>query len=216
MPYGQSSAFALAQQTMNRLLLATNNQGKLRELRALLAVADVEIQLITPAEAGIRLHVEEDGDTYVENASKKAMAFSQASGMVTLADDSGLEVDALGGEPGLRSARYLPKQGATDADRRAYLLRKLADKPRPWLARFRAAVAIASPGRPVRHSEGECWGEIIPDERGDGGFGYDRIFLVQGTGMTMAQLPMDQKNGISHRARAVMSASRILRDTFPS
>ena len=199
---------------MNSLLLATNNPGKVRELRALLRGFD--IQLVTPKEAGLRLHVDEDGDTYVENASKKAMDFSQASGLVALADDSGLEVDALGGEPGLRSARYLSGTDATDADRRAYLLRKLAGKPRPWLARFLAAVAVASPGRSVRHAEGECAGEIIPDERGSEGFGYDRIFLVQGTGLTMAELPMEQKNRLSHRARAVMNASYILRDAFPS
>jgi XTP/dITP diphosphohydrolase len=201
-------------QTMNRLLLATNNPGKLRELRALLG--QFEIQLLTPEEVGLRLNVEEDGKTYVENAAKKAVAFCHASGLVCLADDSGLEVDALGGEPGLRSARYLPGTGATDADRRAYLLRHLASRPRPWLARFRAAVAVASPGSSARHAEGECRGEIIPDERGYGGFGYDRIFLVQGTGLTMAQLPMARKNRISHRAQAILNASQILRDTFPN
>jgi XTP/dITP diphosphohydrolase len=199
---------------MHRLLLATSNAGKLRELRALLG--NLELQLVSPAELGLRLHVEEDGETYAANASKKAEAFCQASGLVCLADDSGLEVDALGGEPGLRSARYLPGPGAQDADRRSYLLRKLAGRPRPWLARFRAAVAIASPGSSVGNAEGECRGEIIADERGDGGFGYDRIFLVEGTGLTMAELPMEQKNRISHRARAVMNASEILRAAFPS
>jgi XTP/dITP diphosphohydrolase len=198
---------------MHSLLLATNNPGKLAELRALLR--DFNLQVVTPEEAGLRLHVEEDGNTYVENASKKAAEFSRESGLTALADDSGLEVDALGGEPGLRSARYLSGPEATDADRRAYLLQKLVGKPRPWLARFRAAVAIASPGNRVRHAEGACAGEIIPDERGDGGFGYDRIFVVQGTGLTMAELPMEQKNRISHRARAVMNASRILREAFP-
>jgi XTP/dITP diphosphohydrolase len=199
---------------MNRLLLATNNPGKVRELRALLR--DLDIQLITPEELGLELHVEEDGDTYVENASKKAVAFSRAAGLAALADDSGLEVDALGGEPGLRSARYLGGSGATDADRRAFLLSKLAGKPRPWVARFRAAVAVASPGNAVQHAVGECPGEIIAAERGEGGFGYDRIFLVQGTALTMAELPMEQKNRISHRARAVMNAFHILRDVFPS
>jgi XTP/dITP diphosphohydrolase len=198
---------------MNSLLLATNNPGKLQELRALLR--DFNLRLLTPEEAGLRLHVEEDGNTYVDNASKKAVEFSRASGLAALADDSGLEVDALGGEPGLRSARYLSGTQATDADRRAYLLQQLAGRPRPWLARFRAAVAIALPGNGVRHAEGECPGEIIPQERGDGGFGYDRIFVVQGTGRTMAELPMEQKNRISHRARAVMNAFPILRDAFP-
>jgi XTP/dITP diphosphohydrolase len=209
---GPLKAFAPEKEIMNSLLLATNNPGKLRELRALLR--DFDLRIVTPEEAGLRLRVEEDGTTYVENASKKAEEFARASGLAALADDSGLEVDALGGEPGLRSARYLAGADATDADRRAYLLRKLSGKPRPWTARFRAAVAIASPGGSTRYAEGNCSGEIIPDERGDGGFGYDRIFLVQGTGLTMAELPAEQKNRMSHRARAVMNAFPILRETF--
>ena len=199
---------------MNKLLLATNNAGKLTELRALLS--NFALQLIAPQELGLTLHIVEDGDTYAANASKKAAAFCQASGLVCLADDSGLEVEALGGEPGLRSARYLPGKGAQDADRRAYLLLKLAGKPRPWLARFRAVVAIASPGGSVHHAEGACRGEIIPNERGDRGFGYDRIFLVEGTGLTMAELSMEQKNRISHRARAVANAADIVREAFPN
>ncbi len=193
---------------MNRLLIATNNRGKVEELRALLH--ELPVQLVTPLEINLELDVLEDGSTYAENAGKKALAFAKASGLVSLADDSGLEVEALGGAPGLYSARYLSKPGATDADRRAYLLKNLGDKPRPWRARFRATVAIAVPGQRVQLAEGECRGEIIPEERGTGGFGYDPIFFIPELGRTMAELDMDEKNNVSHRARAVMNARPFL------
>lgn len=193
---------------MNKLLVATNNKGKVEEIRALLG--DLQIQLVTPAGINLNLEVKEDGQTYAENASKKAIAFARASGLISLADDSGLEVDALGGAPGLYSARYSPKPGAKDADRRAYLLQNLKDKPRPWTARFRATIAIAIPGKDVLLAEGTCEGEIIPEERGTGGFGYDPIFFIPELGRTMAELSMDEKNRLSHRARAVMNAKPIL------
>jgi XTP/dITP diphosphohydrolase len=193
---------------MNRLLIATNNRGKVEELRALLH--DLPVQLVTPLEINLELDVVEDGSTYAENAGKKALAFAQASGLVSLADDSGLEVEALGGAPGLYSARYLSKPGATDADRRAYLLKNLGDKPRPWRARFRATVAIAVPGQSLQLAEGYCQGEIIPEERGTGGFGYDPIFFIPELGRTMAELDMEEKNRVSHRARAVMNARPFL------
>lgn len=191
-----------------QLLIATNNPGKMEEMHALLAGLPAE--LVTPADIGLDLHVTEDGTTYAANAEKKAVAFARRSGLISLADDSGLEVDALGGAPGLYSARYLSTPGATDADRRAYLLKNLAGKPRPWLARFRAAVAIAVPNATAQVVEGACPGEIIPDERGSGGFGYDPIFFLSELGRTMAELGMDEKNRISHRARAVMKARPIL------
>ncbi|MGZ6316166.1 MAG: RdgB/HAM1 family non-canonical purine NTP pyrophosphatase [Anaerolineales bacterium] len=193
---------------MKKLLIATNNKGKTEEILALLA--GLRAELLTPSDVGIDLHVVEDGRTYAENAGKKAVAFAQASGLIALADDSGLEVDALGGAPGLYSARYLPEAGATDADRRAFLLKNLGARPRPWLARFRAAVAIALPGDAVQVVEGQCAGEIIPDERGTGGFGYDPIFFIPETGHTMAELEMDEKNRLSHRARAIINARPIL------
>ena len=193
---------------MNKLLLATNNRGKVEELRALLH--DLPVELVTPLDINLELDVLEDGSTYAENAGKKALAFAQASGLVSLADDSGLEVEALGGAPGLYSARYLSKPGATDADRRAYLLKNLGDKPRPWPARFRATVAIAVPGQRVQLAEGDCRGEIIPEERGTGGFGYDPIFFIPELGRTMAELGMEEKNRVSHRARAVMNARPFL------
>jgi XTP/dITP diphosphohydrolase len=210
---------------MNRLLIATNNRGKVAELRALLT--DLQVQLVTPVDINLDLDVPEGGKTYAENAEKKAKAFAQASGLVSLADDSGLEVEALEGAPGLYSARYgsalspyanlSPGKGSgggTDADRRAYLLENLSKKPRPWTARFRATIAIASPNLKVQLAEGQCQGEIIPEERGEGGFGYDPIFFIPELNRTMAQLGMDDKNRVSHRARAVMNAMPILEKIF--
>jgi len=198
----------------NQLLIATNNKGKVLELQALLA--DLKLELILPAEIGLKLEVEEDGHTYAENATKKAVAFARASGLIALADDSGLEVDALNGEPGLHSARYLPKPGATDADRRTYLLNNLhaMQAPRPWKAHFHATVAIAKSSGEVQLAEGNCPGEIIPEERGTGGFGYDPIFLLPETGHTMAELSSEEKNRLSHRARAVFAAKPILLEIF--
>jgi len=197
---------------MNRLLVATRNRGKAQELRALLM--DLELSLVTPQDLGLDLSVTEDGLTYVENAQKKAAAFAGATGLIALADDSGLEVDALDGAPGLHSARYVVTAGATDADRRGLLLTNLRDKPRPWRAHFRAALALSVSDGESYWTEGYCSGEIIPQERGSGGFGYDRIFLVDGTGRTMAELDLDQKNRISHRAMAVARARPILRRLF--
>jgi len=192
----------------NKLLIATNNKGKLKEFRAILG--DLDIQLLSPADLGLELDILEDGQTYAENATKKVMAFSRASGLVSLADDSGLEVDALDGAPGLHSARYSTLPNATDADRRATLLLNLSRYPRPWVARFRATVAIAGPGRSVELVEGICPGEIIPEERGRGGFGYDPIFLLSDSNRTMAELEMKEKNRLSHRGQAVQKAIPIL------
>jgi len=196
------------------LLIATNNQGKIEELQALLKGTGIE--LITPAQIDLDLDVIEDGHTYAENATKKAIAFAQASGLIALADDSGLEVEALNGEPGLYSARYGSQDGQklSDKDRRAYLIKHLKDKPRPWTARFCATIAIARPTGETYLTEGICEGEIIPEERGTGGFGYDPIFLLSELGKTMAELSMDEKNRLSHRARAVIKAKSILEVMF--
>jgi len=197
---------------MNKLLIATNNQGKVKELQDLFK--DTGIQLVTPSQIHLELDVIEDGYTYAENATKKAIAFAKASGLVSLADDSGLEVDALDRAPGLYSARYSPKPGSTDADRRAYLLQNLQGKPRPWTARFHATIAITIPNGETYLAEGICEGEIIHEERGTGGFGYDPIFLLPELGKTMAELSMGEKNRLSHRARAVMNATPILANLF--
>jgi XTP/dITP diphosphohydrolase len=194
---------------VTKLLIASTNRGKLREFQEILSGEPYDLFL--PADLGFALTVEETGMTYRENAALKARAFAQASGLITLSDDSGLEVQALGGAPGLHSARYAPQPGATDADRRAYLLENLRGKPRPWLARFVCTVAIATPQGEIFFTEGECPGEIIPEERGTHGFGYDPIFYFPERGMTMAELPPEEKNRISHRARAVRAAVPILR-----
>jgi len=203
---GQKKKYKLK---MHKLLIATNNKGKVKELQDLLK--ETGIELVTPAGINIDLEVEEDGKTYKENAAKKAIAFARASKLISLADDSGLEVDALNGAPGLYSARYHPKPGANDADRRAYLIENLMDKPRPWTAHFHATIAIAIPEQDVHIVEGNCFGEIIPQERGTGGFGYDPIFLFPELNRTMAELEMEEKNRISHRAKAVMNAIPILK-----
>lgn len=197
---------------MNKLLIATNNNGKVIELQDLLKGSGIEF--ITPAQLNLELDVEEDGTTYAQNASKKAIAFAKASGLISLADDSGLEVEALDGAPGLYSARYSPRPGAKDADRRAFLLENLKDKPRPWKAHFHATIAIATPAGQVQLAEGNCYGEIIPEERGTGGFGYDPIFFMPELGKTMAELDMDEKNRLSHRARGVTNAMPILKTLF--
>jgi XTP/dITP diphosphohydrolase len=194
------------------LLIATNNRGKVDEIKALLG--SLGLILLTPADLGLTLDVVEDGQTYAENAEKKARSFAQASGMTALGDDSGLEVDALDGQPGLHSHRFCPIPNATDADRRNYLLRRLGEEPRPWTARFKATVAIALPSGKVQLATGQCEGEIIPQERGSNGFGYDPIFFIPELGQTMAELEMKEKNRLSHRARAIQKAIPILKEAL--
>jgi XTP/dITP diphosphohydrolase len=197
---------------MHKILLATNNKGKVAEIKALLA--GTGLTLLTPADLGLTLEVTEDGMTYAANAIKKAAAFAQASGYIALGDDSGLEVDALNGQPGLHSHRFNPMPGATDADRRAYLLEKLRGAQRPWTAHFHATVAVVLPSGKTHLTSGICDGEIIPEERGSNGFGYDPIFFIPGIGHTMAELEMDEKNTLSHRALAIQNAIPILKELF--
>lgn len=193
---------------MQNILLGTQNHGKLAEIQHILGSL---FRVKTPSELGIKLNVIEDGTTYAQNAARKARAFADSSGLITLADDSGLEVEALGGRPGLKSARFAPQPGATDRDRRQLLLQKLAKLPRPWAARFCCVVAIAAPDKQMIYTEGICEGEIIPDERGDLGFGYDPIFFIPEKGRTMAELLMEEKNTLSHRALAVRAAIPYLK-----
>ena len=155
------------------------------------------------AEAGVELiafdsQVNEAGETYAENARLKAEAASSRSGLPALGDDSGLEVEALGGFPGIRSARL----GPTQQERTAELLRRLQGLPRPWNARFVCVIALAIPGVETRLFEGECRGEVVPEWRGEAGFGYDPIFLVPGTGKTFGEMPPEEKRRYSHRAAA--------------
>lgn len=192
-----------------KLLIATRNRGKLREYKALLA--GLELELVDMDAAGITLEVEETGATFEENAVLKARTYAQASGLLTLADDSGLEVDALGGEPGVHSARY-DGRGGSDEDRYRLLLHCLEGVPAEERgARFRCVVAIATPEGEVYTAEGTCEGRIALQSRGSHGFGYDPVFFVPEYGCTMAQLPPEVKNRISHRARAAEGAREILR-----
>ncbi|MGB8252699.1 MAG: RdgB/HAM1 family non-canonical purine NTP pyrophosphatase [Anaerolineaceae bacterium] len=191
-----------------KLLLGTNNPGKIREMSSLLS--GLPIELVTPAELNQDYQVEEIGSSYLENAACKARAWAQKCGTATLADDSGLEVDVLDGAPGLYSHRFTGDPHASDEERRRYLVKRLQDFPRPWLAHFTCVVAIATPGQELVSVTGTCYGEIIPEERGSNGFGYDAIFLVADTGKTMAELNMQEKNQLSHRAQALRSARPIL------
>lgn len=195
-----------------RLVLATQNPGKRREFLALLP--NLGADLVLPGDLGLDLDVEEHGLTYAANARLKAQALAEATGLIALGDDSGIEVEALGGAPGLYSARYAGP-GASDADRRRKLLHEVSQFPRPWRARFVCAICVAVPqpggGLTLTDFEGECQGEIAPAERGSNGFGYDPIFLLPDRGKTMAELPEDLKNTLSHRGRAVQAAEGYLR-----
>ena len=207
--HGKGEDYAVPDQPPARpLLLATHNSGKLRELRQLI---DPGWALVAPEEADLgHLHVVEDGATYRENAALKARAFADASGLPALADDSGLEVDALDGAPGIRSARYA-RAGATDAANRARLVAALEGVPgERRKARYRALVAIALPRQSrVWCTEGIVAGSIAIDERGSEGFGYDPLFELP-DGRRMAELTMEEKNQISHRARALRAAAPLL------
>ena len=195
---------------MTKLLVATNNPGKVREYEALLK--GLPLTLTYPAQEGIDVEVKETGSTFAENARLKAATYAGASGLLTLADDSGLEVDALGGEPGTRSARYAG-QGASDEDRYRLLLSKLEGVP--WERRtacFRCVIAVARPQEEVRTAEGTCEGIIAFEPRGEHGFGYDPVFYVAEHDQTMAELEPVVKNRISHRARAAEGVRRILQE----
>ncbi len=191
---------------MRRLLIATTNPGKLVEFRELLGGLPVE--LVLPERD---LQVAETGRNYAENAALKARTYAAANGLLTLADDSGLEVDALGGAPGLFSARYSPLPGANDADRRAHLLANLRGLPRPWTAHFHCTAALALPDGELHLAEGQVFGEILPEERGTNGFGYDPLFLLPELGRSMAELTREEKNTLSHRARALHAALPAIR-----
>jgi XTP/dITP diphosphohydrolase len=197
-----------------KLLLGTNNKGKLREYHSLLE--GVPFELVSPADIGISADVAETGKSFSENASLKASFFMQESGLVTLADDSGLEVDALNGEPGVMSARYAGEH-ATDIERIRFLLSRIEDIP--WekrTARFRAVIAIAVPGKEIYFAEGECPGYITFEPRGEKGFGYDPVFFVPELGKTMSELNPEVKNGISHRGKAALKAREILMQIYAS
>lgn len=193
---------------MPELLLATSNPGKIREYRILLH--GVGYRITTPTEEGIADTVTESGDSYEQNARLKAVGYAGLSQLTTLADDSGLEVDALGGLPGVRSARFAG-ENATDEERLSLLLDKLSSVP--WerrTARFKCVIAIASQGGRVDLCYGECQGIIAFETKGRGGFGYDPVFYLPEMGRTVAELPPELKNQISHRALASQQARHVL------
>ena len=204
------------------LLIATGNPGKLREYRGLLK--DASYNLVSLNDAGITSEVEETGDTFAENAWLKAAGYAGMSGLLTLADDSGLEVDALGGEPGVRSARYGGDACRTDADRVDLLLRNL--EAVPWgkrTARFRCVINVVQPtAAPNTQPQllvsvvGSVAGMVQYEPAGDDGFGYDPVVYLPSFGRTVAQLSLEEKNRISHRgnaaARALSSLARNLRE----
>jgi XTP/dITP diphosphohydrolase len=197
----------------SELLVATNNAGKVRELSRLLA--DLPLRLRFLSELEDIPEVEETGTTFAENATLKALQYSKLSGMLTLSDDSGLSVDALGGAPGVYSARYAGAQ-ATYAERIRKLLGELAatgDEERR--ARFVCVIAIANPSTGLLDIfEGTCEGCIAHAPRGTGGFGYDPLFIPEGHEQTFGELPPEVKQFISHRARALAKAIRYLRSRF--
>ncbi len=192
-----------------KLLLATNNEAKVREYRNLLQ--KLPFELVTLAELGMTTIVNEVGESLEENARLKATVLAAKSQLLALADDSGLEVDALGGEPGRLSARYAGEK-ASDRDRISYLLARL--KGVPWqrrFARFRCVIAIATPDGKVELCSGECRGVITFEPRGEQGFGYDPIFYLPELGKTMAELPLEIKNQVSHRGQAARKVPQMLK-----
>ena len=198
-----------------KLLIATHNQGKVREYRALLSDLPLDVTYLDAE--GITFEAEETGATFADNAIEKARAYAAATGLLTWADDSGLDVDALNGAPGVLSARYGAPKARTDEDRYRLLLAKLAGVPEAArTARFHCVVALVWPDGQVHTVDGVCEGRIAFEPRGSHGFGYDPIFLVAEAGhtQTMAELDPGQKNNISHRGRAAHAAKRVLRDTL--
>ncbi len=199
---------------MPKLLLATGNRAKLYELRSLFQALLYE--LVTPSEMGISTKVDEVGQSLEENARLKAVTFAASSQLLSLADDSGLEVDALGGEPGVLSARYAGAH-ASDTDRIDYLLLRIKDVPRQKRqARFRCVMAIATPDGQVSLFCGDCPGVITLEPRGEMGFGYDPIFYLPRLGKTLAELPLEVKNRVSHRGQAARKAFPLLKRLIDS
>ena len=190
-----------------KLILASNNKNKLREFSQL--VKDMDIELIGQRDAGCDFEVEETGATFEENSFLKASAVTEATGIAAFADDSGLVVDALNGEPGVYSARYCPKPGATDEDRYNYLLSRLGDTENRT-ARFVCTICCTMPNGDILRSRGECEGYIMHAPRGNGGFGYDPVFHPLCVDKGMAELTPEEKNAISHRGKALIEFVKLL------
>lgn len=197
---------------MKQIVLATKNKGKIKEFRELFKLMGIEV--LSADEVSHVPEVEEDGETFVENAIKKAETISQTLGMPALADDSGLEVDALQGQPGVLSARFAGFQ-ATDEENNRKLIRMLEFiPPEKRTARFKCVLALAIPGQKTITAEGVCEGLILSEPEGNGGFGYDPYFYVPQRKQTMAQLPPSEKNKISHRGQALLKLEKVVRERF--
>ena len=191
-----------------KIILASNNAKKLKELKAILS--DMDVELLSQREAGCDFEVEETGTTFAENAYLKAKAVSEATGVIAVADDSGLMVEALNGEPGVYSARYAPGgHDASDREKYMYLLSKMAGLENRR-AKFVSSICCLFPNGGVIRTEGEIHGEILPEPDGDGGFGYDPVFRPDGYERSMAVLGPEVKNQISHRANALKAFRKEL------
>lgn len=194
-----------------KMILASNNQKKLQEMQALLA--DLGVELISQRAAGCDFEVEENGETFEENAWLKASAVTRATGEVAVADDSGLAVDALDGAPGIYSARFTGNHEDSDADRNAFLLEKLrgvTDRS----GRFVCAICCTFPNGDVIRTRGECPGSITAAPCGSGGFGYDPVFLPDGVDRTMAELSAEEKNRLGHRGKAIRLLKERLKEYY--
>lgn len=194
---------------MMKLILASNNAHKLSEFRSL--TEGFGIELISQREAGCAFEVDETGTTFEENAYLKAAAVTAATGEIAVADDSGLVVDALNGEPGVYSARYGAPEVTSDKERYEYLLSKLSDK-KDCSARYVCSICCTLPTGEVLRARGECEGKIIDTPAGDNGFGYDPVFRPLGYTKTMAELTPEEKNAISHRGKALREFMIVLKE----
>lgn len=192
---------------MEKLIVASNNRNKLREFAAIMGG---RYEIVSMRDAGIDCDIEENGTTFEENALIKANFVAEATGCAAIADDSGLEVDALGGAPGVYSARYSGRHGDDEANNEL-LLANLKDVTAPRKARYVAAIALVRPGKETIVRRGTCGGEILLERRGNGGFGYDPLFLCE-TGETFAEISAETKNAISHRRRGIEAVLRALEE----
>lgn len=193
-----------------KLILASNNKNKLRELRELMS--DTGIEILSQSEAGCNFEVEENGTTFAENAYLKAEAVYKATGHASLADDSGLAVDALDGAPGIYSARFAPGgHSATDYERNVYLL-SVMENVEHRDAKFVCSICCIMPGGDIIRTEEYCYGDIIREQRGSGGFGYNTVFRPKGYDITMAEMSDEERYSISHRGKALREFKKKLRE----
>ncbi|MCI8534859.1 MAG: XTP/dITP diphosphatase [Hungatella sp.] len=196
----------------HRIIVATGNEGKMREVRLILA--DLGIEIISMKEAGASCEIEETGSSFAENAEIKAKAVWEQTGHIVLADDSGLVVDYLGGEPGIYSARYMGEDTSYEIKNQAIIDRVAEAKEEERTARFVSAIAAVLPDGTILHTEGTVEGEIAYQPAGTEGFGYDPIFYLPEYGMTSAQIPIEKKNEISHRGKALEAMKQKLKGLY--